>query len=120
MAKNPYFDEDDEDIVEESDGWVTSPFANITKPPEGKKRVVKKPVVEEPVEYFEEEETEEDIAFPESEVSISEEKQVVIELEKDGIYLSISLDYQDADDLRNELYDFSRAIEPVKPAKSNG
>lgn len=73
MAKNPYFDEDDEDIVEESDGWVTSPFANITKPPEGKKRVVKKPVVEEPVEYFEEEEIEEDIAFSESEVSISED-----------------------------------------------
>lgn len=54
------------------------------------------------------------------EVSISEEKRVIIELEQEGIFLSITLDFKDADDLRNELYDFSRAIEPAKPAKSNG
>lgn len=56
------------------------------------------------------------------EVSISEEKRVIIELEQEGIFLSITLDFKDADDLRNELYDFSRAIEPVpvKPAKANG
>jgi hypothetical protein len=53
VAKNPYFDEDDEDIVEESDGWVTLP-ANITKPPEERNKQ-QETCVEEPVEYFEEE-----------------------------------------------------------------
>lgn len=54
------------------------------------------------------------------EVSISENNKVVIELECDGAVISIDLDFKDADDLRNELYDFSRAIEPAKPAKANG
>lgn len=54
------------------------------------------------------------------EVNITEEKKVMFGLELEGDWRVISLSYEDVEDLRNQLYDFARKIEPPKPAKSNG
>ncbi len=53
------------------------------------------------------------------EVSVSEDHTLILfELEKDGVYLSIGMDYKDSSDLKDQLYNLIREIEPTK--KSNG
>ena len=48
------------------------------------------------------------------ELSVNEEKLILFEIETEGIYLSVALDHDEADDLRDRLYDMLKAINPEK------
>ena len=51
------------------------------------------------------------------EVSVTEDRKILFEIEKDGIFVSAELDHAESKDLYNQLYDFVKQIEPTK---SNG
>lgn len=53
------------------------------------------------------------------EISVDEEsKHLVFEIETDGVYCSVNIDYKDSYDLKDRLYDLLKEIEPLKEAKN--
>ncbi len=53
------------------------------------------------------------------EVFVAYENIIVFQVERDNVVVSVDMCYEDAEDLRDRLYDLIRLIKPVKK-ESNG